>query len=558
MSAEDVFPRAMDLLLAGDAAGAETLLAPLAARNGDDVQVHYFHAAALTALGEEARARSAFETAWMNHAFTVMGEHELPFDRIARDAAYALDVGRAFYGEDYVGVAAAACGCALNDPKVAANEGLFVYGQSLHHAGRIEAALGAFDKALGLTGASYLSGFVLYSLMFAKDGLRRHADTARRWGEVMRKVAPAAPTFPPPWDGERKLRVGYVAPSFANQLRHFVDPVLENHDPDRFEVFAYVDHAENERLPASVTVRSCKALTYDAHADLIRADAIDVLVDVWGHASGNRLAVFARRPAPVQVAWLNWIQTTGLEAMDYSMLGSRMLTADAPDLFVETLHDIGPILAVFRPSPAAATSPPPAIANGHLTFGSFNHPAKISDETVAGWAGLLKACAGSSLLFKYSYFVDPVLQTTIQCRFLAQGVAPQRILFEGKTTGEEYEQAFAGIDFALDPTPIGGGTTTMEAVSRGVPVLAIRGVDYYSRVAVEALGAMGLEELLFDDWSAMAAFAARLDQDHAALAALRARIRPAYDGSPYRDEAGFTRRMEAAFAEMAIRRASRT
>ncbi|PXA94229.1 hypothetical protein DMC18_06725 [Caulobacter sp. D5] len=551
MSAQDVFPRAMELLLAGDAVGAEALLGPLAAQNGDDVQVHYFHAAALSAMGEEARARAAFETAWMNHAFTVMGENDIALDRIARDAAFALDVGRMFYAEDYVGVAAAACGCALNDPAVAANEGLFVYGQSLHHAGRIEAALAAFDKAVGLTGASYLSGFVLYSLMFAKDGLQRQADTARRWGEVMRKVLPASPKFPPAWDGRRKLRVGYVAPSFANQLRHFVDLVFENHDTERFEVFAYVDHAEKERLPAHVTVRSCKALTYDAHADLIRADAIDVLVDVWGHASGNRLAVFARRPAPVQLAWLNWIQTTGLEAMDYSMLGSHMLTADAPPLFVETLHDIGPILAAFRPTPTAAPSPSPAIETGHLTFGSFNHPAKISDETVAGWAGLLHACPGAELLFKYSYFVDPVLQTTTQCRFLAHGIAPQRIQFEGKTTGEEYEQAFAGIDFALDPSPVGGGTTTMEAVSRGVPVLAIRGRDYYSRVAVEALSAMGLEELLFDDWSAMAAFAARLDQNHEALAALRARIRPALDASPYRDEAGFTRRMEAAFAAMA-------
>ncbi|MBI1684961.1 O-linked N-acetylglucosamine transferase family protein [Caulobacter hibisci] len=555
MSAEDVFPRAMDLLLAGEPAAAEALLAPLAARNGDDVQVHYFHAAALLGIGEEARARQAFETAWMNHAFTVMGENEIALDRVARDAAYALEVGRLFYGEDYVGVAAAACGCALNDATVAANEGLFVYGQSLHHAGRIEAALGAFDKALALTGASYLSGFVLYSLMFAKDGLNRQAETARRWGEVMRKVAPAAPTFPPAWDGQRKLRVGYVAPSFANQLRHFTGPLFDNHDADRFEVFAYVDHAEAEALPAQVTVRSCKALTYDAHADLIRADAIDVLVDVWGHASGNRLAVFARQPAPVQVAWLNWIQTTGLETMDYSMLGSQMLTADAPPLFVETLYDIGPILAPFRPTPTAKTSPSPAIANGFLTFGSFNHPAKLSDETIAGWARLLHASPTAKLLCKYGYFVDPVLQTTTQCRFLAYGIAPQRILFEGKTTGEEYEQAFAEIDFALDPTPVGGGTTTMEAVSRGVPVLAIRGRDYYSRVAVEALGAMGLDDLLFDDWSAMAEFVARLDQDHDALAVLRARVRPAYDASAYRDEAGFTRRMEAAFAEMAAKTA---
>lgn len=551
MSAEDAFAKAMEFLLAGDPLSAEALITPLAKANPDDIQTHYIHAAVMGGLGSSAGMRQALETAWMNHAFVTIQNHDISLERLASDAPFALNIGRLFYREDYVGVAAAACGCALNDQATAADEGLFVYGQALHHSGRIEAALAAFDKALTLTAAPYLSGFILYSLMFAQNGLQRQADTARLWGEVMRRVKPETPVFQPPWDGKRKLRVGYLAPSFDNQLRHFTTPVFEAHDRERFEVFAYVEQAERERLPERVTVRSLKGRTYDENVAAIQADGIDVLVDVWGHASGGRLAVFARRAAPVQVAWLNWIQTTGLEEMDYSFLGEQMMTADAQSLFVEKLFDIGPVLAPFRPAASAAPSPAPALVEGCLTFGSFNHPAKINDATIAGWAQLMAACPTSNLIFKYAYFVDPLLQATLQARFLAHGIAPQRILFEGKTLGEAYEQAFARIDIALDPTPVGGGTTTMEALSRGVPVLAIRGVDYYSRVAVEALTALGLEELLFDDWTAMAEFARGLDADPQALASLRARIRPALDASPYRDEAGFARRLEAAFETMA-------
>ena len=548
---EDILQTAKVALLAGDATLAERLTAPLVAEHGDRIDLNYLRAATLAALGDGSDTRVHIEAAWLSHAVIMLEEHDIDVARMAAEPAYAIQVAMMFYREGYVGPAALACGLAINDLKIAAEGGLFLYGQILQHHGRIEAALSAYDRALTVSGADHLPGFILYALFFARNGVERHSALARQWGESIARFTPSGPVFKiTPIEG-RKLRIGYVAPSFTrNQTRQFVLPVFEGHDPDAFEIFVYVDDAEAEDLPDHVVVRTIKLGAYDAAVELIRGDAIDILVDVWGHASGNNLPVFARRAAPVQVTWLNYMQTTGLGAMDYSLIGHEMALPGTEALFVEKLFDIGPVLAPFRPTPTARTSPAPALSRGFLVFASFNHPAKISDETVTGWAKMLKACPDSKLLFKYSYFVDPLLQATMQCRFLTHGVDPARILFAGHSKGDEYEQSFAEIDIALDPVSCPGGTTTLEAFSRGVPVMGVRGQDFYSRITVEALIALGLPELLSEDWDEAAAKAAAFAADLPALDALRARVRPAFDASPYRDEAGVTRRLEAAFRIM--------
>ena len=192
----------------------------------------------------------------------------------------------------------------------------------------------------------------------------------------------------------------------------------------------------------------------------------------------------------------------------------------------------------------------PARNKGYVTFGSFNHPAKLSDQTVAAWARVLKAAPASRLKLKYSCYGDPVLQAETSARFLAHGIGAARLEYEGHTTGDAYEQAFAAIDIALDPSPCPGGTTTMDALSRGVPVLTLRGDDFYARLGVQGPVGLGLPELIGEGWDDYVAKAAALAADLDALEALRAQIRPRLDASCYRDEAGFARRMEAAYREM--------
>jgi predicted O-linked N-acetylglucosamine transferase (SPINDLY family) len=218
-------------------------------------------------------------------------------------------------------------------------------------------------------------------------------------------------------------------------------------------------------------------------------------------------------------------------------------------LFTEAVQSLGAILSPFRaPADRPPPTPTPALARGQVTFGSFNHSAKLSEATVAAWSRILLARPDARLVLKYRYFVDPVLQAATRARFAAHRVAPGRIEFRGQSEGADYLAAFAEIDLALDPSPCPGGTTTCDALALGVPVLTLRGPDFYSRIGVQAMA--GLPELVAEDWDDYVARAVALTHDAAALEALRQRVRPAFEGGPMCDEAGFVRRLEATFRRM--------
>ena len=259
----------------------------------------------------------------------------------------------------------------------------------------------------------------------------------------------------------------------------------------------------------------------------VRADRIDILVDVWGHAARNVLQVFAYKPAPVQLSWLNYLQTTGLLAMDAVLHGDFMEGPGKAEAFSEEIWDLGPVTGLFRPNAEAVPSPSPALVKGYVTFASFNHPAKINAATIAAWARILKACPDSRLKFKYAPYIDVVLQAQMQSRFLGHGVDPRQLQFEAQSEGEDYERAFATIDLALDPSHCPGGTTTLEAFSRGVPVLTLDNGDFYARIGVQPLMALGLPELIARDWDDYVEQAVSLAHDIPRLARLRAEIHPA-------------------------------
>ncbi|MDO8323423.1 MAG: hypothetical protein Q7T23_10835 [Phenylobacterium sp.] len=516
-----------------------------------DHRLHYAMAAALGAVGDADGQQSWLQDAQTFHALQAISE-QADMGRFVSEPSYALEIGQKAYSEGRMGLASAAFAQAAPHPGAPLNA-ILQWGLSLLHQGRIPEAITAFSLGADTYRSSIAHEFLLYACFFAPDGVRLHAAEARRWAQLYAPPSVDRPFGNPDLTG-RKLRIGYVAPSFLrSQLRQFIVPVLENHDLGSLDVFIYCADPATETGIRATAVRGIGTLSDLDAASLIASDGLDVLVDLWGHTAGGRLGVFALKPAPIQAAWINYVQTTGLAAMDYVLHADGTKAPDDDELFVEQVWRLGPIAAPFRPGERLDPTPTPALANGYVTFASFNHPARLNDATLAAWAAILKGRAGSRLLLKYRYFVDPVLQQALLARFLGHGVTAEQVVFEGHSTGPDYLKSFGRIDLALDPSPAPGGTTSSEAVSNGVPLLTLRGPDFYSRIGTLRLEPLGLHDLVAESWDDYIAKALALTEDLAALDALRAQVRPRFEASPIRDEAGFTKILENAFRQMFAR-----
>lgn len=511
----------------------------------------YWLASALRANGD-AGARQALEDARMAHGFSVMKALGADLDKLKNEGAYALQIGYKLYNAGYPACASTAFSLAVLAGEQHPQH-LVSLALAFLHQGRAEEARELFHTVSEvMPNSAAVQEFELYSLFMVDNGVARHAEAARAWAERFETPVLRERPTPRPLAG-RRLRVGYVAPTFASgQIRQFMSPLLDLHDTERFEIFLYPGEAEEGDWASRPQVRPIAALKDDEVVALIQEDGIDVLIDAWGHTAGSRLGVFARRAAPVQATWLNYQQTTGLRSMDYAIHSKSILTPGMEALFSETIWPVEPISAPFRPDPASPT-PAPSLATGVVTFGSFINPAKLSEETIAGWSRLLSAVENSRLLLKYRYFEDPVLARVTSARFAAYGVAPERLVYEGHSQAAEYEQAFGRIDLALDPSPCPGGTTTLEALARGVPVVTMRGETFYGRIGVQLVEGAGLDELVADGWDDYVRRAAEASATPTALQALRDRAWAGFAAAPFRDEAGVTRTLETAYLEMVER-----
>lgn len=544
---------AREALMAGDARGAANTLKPVVAKHAANFEARYWLASALIASGDAEGGAAMLDEARRVHGRAIAAAWGADLGRAALDGDYAAGVATQLYQGHHVALSSV-----LWEMAVAAGHrgaaSLLQYGLSLQHQGRAEEAIAVFRDVTETWPSNQAHQFLLYPHFMVEDGPRRYAAEARAWAAIYAPEDGAPePKFSNPPSAGRKLKIGYVAPTLAGaQVRQFITPILENHDPDNVEVVLYpADAATETGWPKHIAIHPIGKLSDHEAAALIRDDGVDVLIDCWGHSAGSRLGMFALRCAPVQAAWINFVQTTGLRRMDYVL---HCDSADAPgtaELFTEAVWRTGEVFIPYRPPEGRPPPhPTPALKTGKVTFGSFNHPVKLSDATVAAWARILKGRPGSRLVLKYRYFMDPVLQRVTQARFAGQGVAPDRIVFAGHSAGADYLAAFAEIDLALDPSPAPGGTTTCDALANGVPVLTLRGPDFYSRIGVCAALAVGLPELIAESWDDYVERAVKLTADIGALNAMRAKVRPGFEAGPFRDEAGFTRNAEAAFRQM--------
>ena len=352
----------------------------------------------------------------------------------------------------------------------------------------------------------------------------------------------------------RRLRIGYVSGDFRRHVvGGFFEPVLAAHDRVAVSLHLYSE----TRRPDGVTAhfktmadgwRDTAGLGDEALAAQIRADGIDILVDLAGHSAFNRLPVFALKPAPVQVTWLGYPGTTGLAAMDYRLVDPVSDPEDSADTHAtEALVRLNDGFLCYRPPPA----PEPECEPGPLTFGSFNNLNKLSQPVQALWAELLHRLPDARLLLKSRQLADPAVARSLRSAFEKRGIAGERLDLRGWTaTSEAHLGTYRRLDVALDPFPYAGTTTTCEALWMGVPVVTLAGDRHAARMGASLLSRMGLEELIAADEAEYLEIAASLAADPGRRARLRAELRPRMAASPLADADALTRRLETAYRTM--------
>jgi predicted O-linked N-acetylglucosamine transferase (SPINDLY family) len=352
---------------------------------------------------------------------------------------------------------------------------------------------------------------------------------------------------------DRRLRIGYVSPDFRRHAaRHFIEPLLVRHDRSAVELFIYAEVPREDEISnqfrASVD-HWCNSvgMSDEDLAARIRQDGIDILVDLAGHTRGNRLLVFARKPAPVQMSWLGYAYTTGIKAIDY-FLSDSILTPEGSDaLFAEKLVRL-PVCLSYRPTEGLETPGElPARANGYVTFGSLSRSVRINDKVVALWAEILSRVPDSRLVLNSQTFVCPELRQRYVEKFGALGIAADR-LDMGYTSPPW--PVYRRIDIALDCFPHNSGTTLFEGLYMGLPFVTLQGRPSVGRMGSAILTGLGRPEWIAATPAGYVEKVVALASDLDRLAEIRRGLRQEMERSRLRDEAGFARSVEAAYDRM--------
>lgn len=381
---------------------------------------------------------------------------------------------------------------------------------------------------------------------------------AKQFGARVAARIPARSQHANDRDPGRCIRLGLVSFDLrAHPVGRFLEAVLAALDREAVEVFAYSTSEEDDDVTARICAevpnwRAAAGLDDAALEAAILADRIDVLVDLSGHTAHNRLLVFARKPAPVAFTWLGFFATTGLAAIDYVLANRWVIPTAEEDQWVERPWRLPETYLCFSPPRAhVPRAPPPARANGFVTFGSANNINKLNDATADVWAQVLHAVPGSRLLLRSRTLADAPVADDIRARFAARGIAGERLLLEGATADYAgHLGRYNDVDIALDPFPYAGGTTSVEALWMGVPVLTLRGDRYVAHMGENILAQVNLLDWVAADPDDYVAKAARFAADPDALAALRQNLRHRVVASPLFDASRFARHFEAAVRGM--------
>jgi protein O-GlcNAc transferase len=431
-------------------------------------------------------------------------------------------------------------------------------GNALKDSAEFEAAISAYRQAVTLIPSlAVVHSNWVYTLLFVPDC--SGADVlkeSRRWNA--QHAAPLRGSIPAHTNDRsstRRLRIGYVSPDFrAHPVGRFMKPLLQHHNRNEVEVYCYSavpypDVTTSSLREQADVWRDISALSDEQAAQRVREDRVDILVDLTMHMAGNRLLLFAREPAPVQVTYLAYCGTTGMDGMHYRISDPWLdPPGEQESIYSEQTIRLPRTYWCYEPlKPAAPPGPPPAVANGYVTFGCLNNFGKVSQPALAAWRSLMQRLSTARLILHAALGSH---RNRVAEFFRAGGVNPDRIEFAGRLSLDEYFETYRRIDIALDPFPYVGGTTTCDALWMGVPVVTLSGVTGVSRGGVSILSNLELPELIASTPENYISAAAQLVEDLPRLTSLRNSLSSRLQKSPLMDSETFTRDMEACFRQM--------
>jgi predicted O-linked N-acetylglucosamine transferase (SPINDLY family) len=356
----------------------------------------------------------------------------------------------------------------------------------------------------------------------------------------------------------RRLRIGYVSHDFRRHpVAYFIEPVLVAHSREHFEVFCYSDVS----VPDDVTRRiqgysdhwqSIVGMSDERVAESIKKDNIDILIDLAGHTANNRMLLFARKPAPIQVSWIGYLATTGLSTIDYKIVDNYTDPIGKTEQFyTEKLIRLPENSLCYLPDrDSPEVEPLPALSTGHITFGSFNNFAKVTPEVFTLWARVLNELPDSRLILKGNSFSDKTTSQRAINMFTERGISAERITLLLWDPSPKHLESYNQVDIGLDTFPFNGATTTCEALWMGVPVITLTGTAYHSRAGISLLANVGLLELIAKTHDEYIGIAINLASDIEKLQLLRKSLRDRMSHSPLTDAKRFTANLEMCYRKM--------
>ena len=427
-------------------------------------------------------------------------------------------------------------------------------GVAMLEQGDVFASLSVFDSILSVqpnNNCAYHNR--LYANIYLEDAPEKLMSEHTTWADSVAIGRPLKVQDP---RGDRRIRVGYISPDFRrHSVSFFFEPLLTEQDSSGIEVFCYSDADHPDAVTARLQAyghywRVIKGMSDESVHDLILSDHIDILVDLAGHTTGNRLSLFGRRAAPIQVTGLGYPATTGVPNMDYRFCDALTDPEPVSDSWSsETLIRLPEGLHCFQP-PRSAADPvfPPVSENGYVTFGSFNKFAKISPLTVTMWAGVLRAMPTARLILKSKALTEEITCERLRSMFSEQGIAIDRLQLMGwESSDDAHLRLYNSIDIALDTFPYNGTATTCEALWMGVPVITLAGRGHAARVGASLLTQLGRDDWIAQSTADYIVGAKRLGSDISGLVEIRRKLRAQMAESSLCDAPRYAKKMETAY-----------
>jgi protein O-GlcNAc transferase len=430
-------------------------------------------------------------------------------------------------------------------------------GSVLKWQGKLDEALASYQTSRAVKDTSDVHSNILQLMLYsAKQSAEELFTEFQRFAEKFE--APLKPHWLPHTnqrDPERRLRLGYVSADFrSHSVAFFIEPIIAGHNRSEVEVFCYYNHREHDSYTDRIKSVSdhwipCRDMSDDALAERIRSDGIDILVDLSNHSGHQRLLVFARKPAPVQVTWMGTPSTTGLTAMDYKLTNEHMDPPGLTERFhTETLVRLQASAAYQPPAACPPVNQLPALSRERFMFACLNNPAKINQEVVAIWARILNALPNADLMLGN---VDgDGVRARLTDMFNREDIDADRLVMQPKMSLAAYMQIHHQIDLALDPFPYNGGTTTRHALWMGVPVLTMAGDNSMSRVGSAIMSRARLPKFIVNSEAEYLKRAIQIAHELSHLNHVRQTLRERLSSDTENNGAGFAHNLEREFRAM--------